>query len=90
MRIVVRGVVQGVGFRPTVHRVATSMGLNGSVLNNGSDVVIEIDGDAHGFIERLKANLPPLARIDSLEIVENRACQEPGERFFDTTEPLWH
>jgi hydrogenase maturation protein HypF len=70
MRIVIRGVVQGVGFRPTVHRVATSLGLNGFVLNNGSCVVIEIDGDARIFIERLRAHLPPLARIDSIEIVD--------------------
>jgi len=81
MRIVVRGVVQGVGFRPTVHRIATSLGLNGSVLNNGSGVVIEIDGDAHGFIEQLKAHLPPLARIDSLEIVDaTNQVREKGFR----------
>ena len=58
------------------------MGLNGSVLNNGSDVVIEIDGDAHGFIERLKANLPPLARIDSLEIVENTGLPRTRRKVF--------
>ncbi|MBM4237294.1 MAG: hypothetical protein FJ151_02285, partial [Euryarchaeota archaeon] len=44
MRIVVHGIVQGVGFRPAVHRIATSMGLSGYVQNNGSNVVIEIDG----------------------------------------------
>jgi hydrogenase maturation protein HypF len=81
MRIFVRGVVQGVGFRPTVHRIATSLGLNGSVLNNGSGVVIEIDGDAHGFIEQLKAHLPPLARIDTLEIQDTTLpVQEKGFR----------
>jgi hydrogenase maturation protein HypF len=81
MRIVIRGVVQGVGFRPTVHRIATSLGLNGSVLNNGSGVVIEIDGDAHAFIEKLKGHLPPLARIDSVEIVdETPKMQEKGFR----------
>jgi len=81
MRIVVRGVVQGVGFRPAVHRIATSLGLNGSVLNNGSGVVIEIDGDIHAFIEQLKASLPPLARIDSLEIQDlTLPAQEKGFR----------
>ena len=81
MRIVVRGVVQGVGFRPTVHRIATSLGLNGSVLNNGSGVVIEIDGDAYAFIEQLTAHLPPLARIDSLEIQDRTLlAQEKGFR----------
>lgn len=68
MRIVVHGVVQGVGFRPTVHRLATFMGLSGFVQNNGSNVVIEVDRDAEEFVRRLKENLPVLARIDSIEI----------------------
>ncbi|MBN1109659.1 MAG: acylphosphatase, partial [Methanomassiliicoccales archaeon] len=55
MRITVRGVVQGVGFRPTVHRLAVSMGLHGYVQNNGSNVVIEVDGDGKEFVSRLKA-----------------------------------
>ena len=71
MRILIRGVVQGVGFRPTVYRVATSLGLNGYVLNNGSGVIIEIDGDGNEFIKQLKVHLPQLARIDSLEIVDD-------------------
>jgi len=83
----VRGIVQGVGFRPTVHRVATSLGLNGYVLNNGSGVVIEIDGDAQGFIEQLKEHLPPLARIDSLEIVseERPKALEKGFKILPST-----
>ncbi|MBI0583456.1 MAG: carbamoyltransferase HypF [Methanomassiliicoccus sp.] len=68
MRIVVHGIVQGVGFRPTVHRIATSMGLRGFVLNNGSNVVIVVDRQAEEFVQRLKAELPPLARLDSVEI----------------------
>ena len=55
MKIVVRGIVQGVGFRPTVHRVATTMGLNGYVQNNGSNVVIEVDREAEEFVKRLRA-----------------------------------
>lgn len=81
MRIVVHGVVQGVGFRPTVHRVATSMGLNGFVLNNGSNVVIEVDRDAEEFAQRLREQLPPLATIDSLEIVKGMDERELGEGF---------
>ncbi|MCX6650668.1 MAG: carbamoyltransferase HypF [Methanomassiliicoccales archaeon] len=68
MRVTVWGVVQGVGFRPTVHRLASSMGLHGYVQNNGSNVVIEIDGDAQEFVSRLKAALPPLARLDEVVI----------------------
>ncbi len=71
MRIVVRGVVQGVGFRPTVHRIATSMDLNGWVQNNGSNVVIVVDRDADAFVQRLRDELPPLARLDSVEVLES-------------------
>ena len=81
MRIVIRGIVQGVGFRPTVYRVAASLGLNGHVLNNGSEVVIEVDGDANEFIAQLKEHLPPLARIDSLDIIDEVAA-EPLEKGF--------
>src|SRR5512137_2625430 len=70
MRIVVHGVVQGVGFRPTVHRIAVSMGVNGYVQNNGSNVVIVVDREAEEFVRRLRAQLPPLAQIDSVEISE--------------------
>jgi hydrogenase maturation protein HypF len=66
----VRGVVQGVGFRPTVHRLATELGLGGSVRNDAEGVWIELDGDAVAigrFVERLKAERPARARIDAIE-----------------------
>ena len=68
MKITVHGIVQGVGFRPTVHRIATSMGISGWVQNNGTNVVIEVDRDPDLFVKRLKEELPPLARLDSIEI----------------------
>jgi hydrogenase maturation protein HypF len=70
MKITVYGIVQGVGFRPTVYRVARSMGLKGFVLNNGSNVEIHIDKDAEKFLENLKGALPALARIDRAEFEE--------------------
>jgi len=69
MRFTIRGVVQGVGFRPTVYRVAKSMGLRGTVRNDGAYVVIETDGNA-SFIDRLKAELPALALIESVDCEE--------------------
>lgn len=75
MRIVVHGIVQGVGFRPTVYRIATSMGLRGYVQNNGSNVVIVVDRLAEEFVRRLRDELPPLARLDSVEITpSDDAC----------------
>ena len=43
MRILIRGTVQGVGFRPMVYRSALKVGASGSVWNNGSDVIIDTD-----------------------------------------------
>jgi hydrogenase maturation protein HypF len=67
MRFRITGIVQGVGFRPTVVRVARAMGLNGHVRNDGTGVDIVVDGDGESFIERLRAELPPLARIAAVE-----------------------
>ncbi len=71
LRIEVGGAVQGVGFRPTVYRVATALGLAGWVSNTAQGVVIEIEGpDASvaGFADRLRAEMPPLAVVRSLQI----------------------
>ncbi len=67
------GVVQGVGFRPYVFRLAMEMGLKGFVRNTGSGVLIEVEGEnenTRGFVERLKAEAPPLARITALDARE--------------------
>ncbi len=67
---IVTGQVQGVGFRPHVYRLALECGLCGSVRNTERGVRIEAQGDALAvdrFALRLRAELPPLARIASLE-----------------------
>ncbi len=70
-RISVRGVVQGVGFRPFVYRTATRHNLRGWVCNTSEDVRIEIEGEG-GDIERfeleLRTQAPPLAHIDGVTI----------------------
>ncbi|WP_435103325.1 carbamoyltransferase HypF [Arhodomonas sp. AD133] len=65
----VRGLVQGVGFRPTVWRLATECGLDGEVWNDGDGVVIRIWGESgvrQRLLDRLIHEPPPLARIDAL------------------------
>ena len=65
MRIIIEGTVQGVGFRPMVQRVASSLGLRGRVWNDGSKVMIDVD-DADALIEGIKRSLSPLAIIDRI------------------------
>lgn len=68
-RVTVRGVVQGVGFRPFVHTLATGLGLTGHVANGPQGLVAEVQGPqaaVEDFCRRLAAQAPPLARIDSL------------------------
>jgi hydrogenase maturation protein HypF len=67
----VKGLVQGVGFRPFVYRLATDLGLSGSVCNKGGFVEIElvaVEKDVFSFIKRLKSEVPPIARIDRIEL----------------------
>ncbi|MDQ5808395.1 MAG: acylphosphatase, partial [Actinomycetota bacterium] len=65
----VDGVVQGVGFRPFVHRLAHELDLAGFVLNDARGVVVEVEGEEDAvtaFLARLPHEGPPLARITSL------------------------
>src|SRR5215831_16670677 len=66
----VRGLVQGVGFRPTVWRLARNRGLAGWVANDGAGVLIALQGPDHliaDFLAELQRAPPPLARIDAIE-----------------------
>ncbi|MYS62344.1 carbamoyltransferase HypF [Streptomyces sp. SID5468] len=68
-RVVVRGIVQGVGFRPFVHGLAGELGLAGYVINNAGGVVAEVEGDpgrVHVFCRRISADAPPRAVIHSV------------------------
>ncbi len=80
--LAVNGLVQGVGFRPFVHRLATEERLSGFVSNNTDGVTIEVEGSAanlDSFLTRLRAEAPPLARIDS---VTARTIPPNGEKNF--------
>lgn len=67
----VTGVVQGVGFRPFVHRLAMRHGLEGWVRNESGEVRIHVEGappQLTGFVAELRSEAPPLARIDRLDV----------------------
>jgi hydrogenase maturation protein HypF len=70
MKLIFKGVVQGVGFRPTIYRIAKKLNLNGYVLNKGSEVEVVIDKRKDEFIKQVKKNLPSIAKIT--EIIEKK------------------
>ncbi len=67
-RVAIRGVVQGVGFRPHVYSLATTLDLAGAVWNDANGVVAEVEGDPAAldtFCRRVVADAPPLALVES-------------------------
>jgi hydrogenase maturation protein HypF len=84
--VVVRGAVQGVGFRPFVYRLATELGLTGWVLNSADGVFLEVEGaesKLHEFRRRLQLEKPAIAFIQSLEATFRDAA---GYRQFEIRE----
>ena len=82
MAITVRGVVQGVGFRPFVYNAARAESLSGWVLNESDAVRIEVQGGGEAvdrFLHKLRQRHPPQARIDDLAIQEIAAGTTPVE-----------
>jgi len=69
VEITVQGIVQGVGFRPFVYRLAKGLGLFGTIINTDHGVVVDLEGKNKGLIDFLKvlrSDPPPLARISSI------------------------
>jgi hydrogenase maturation protein HypF len=82
IKITVRGIVQGVGFRPFVFNLAERLGVHGWVLNNSSGVEIEAEATAEtlqSFVQALRAQAPPRALIETLQ---TREIEPLGERGF--------
>jgi len=82
-RVLVQGIVQGVGFRPTVYGYAQKHGVTGWILNSAHGVEIEIHGEPHkleAFLQELRKNPPVLAKIDAFEV------SEAPTRFFSSFE----
>ncbi len=73
LRISIKGVVQGVGFRPFVHKLATELNIRGFVVNTSDGVFMAVEGESIAvFIDRLRTESPPLSKIMSIEM-------SPGE-----------
>jgi len=93
LRLQMSGLVQGVGFRPFVYRLAEESGLNGYVLNDPSGILIEVEGDKDrldSFRRRIVIERPALSKIYSLQHAyledagfnnfEIRESEEKGEK----------
>jgi len=69
-RLVITGIVQGVGFRPFIHRLATRLGLSGWVLNSTEGVVVEVEGKPDlldRFARAIPLEAPPRAHVDRID-----------------------
>ena len=87
----VTGVVQGVGFRPFVHRLAVRHALRGWVRNQAADVLIAVEGEAgalSAFITDLCVEAPPLARIDAIDELPQTVSGLPVFHIAASSAPL--
>ncbi len=70
VRVIIKGIVQGVGFRPFIYRLANECSLTGSINNDLQGVEIEVQGlydNIEAFLMQVKAQAPPVSRIKSME-----------------------
>src|SRR5271169_4248504 len=77
--IEVGGIVQGVGFRPFVYRLANECGLTGLIANTPAGVSIEVQGESEAvekFLERLPKEIPPLAKVTGIAARDAELLQE--------------
>ncbi|HVA01524.1 MAG TPA: carbamoyltransferase HypF [Terriglobia bacterium] len=82
-----RGIVQGVGFRPFVFRLAQGLGLSGYVLNSSEGVIAEIEGSEPmltRFLEDIRSQSPPLAEIAEVTVSEVAPNGEHGFRILES------
>ncbi|MDR2966993.1 MAG: carbamoyltransferase HypF [Methanobacteriaceae archaeon] len=85
-KILVQGIVQGVGFRPTVYRIAKTLNLRGYVRNLGNIVEIilfENEEKTKKFISNLKEEAPPISKINSINLQWMEKCEHPYPKNID-------
>ena len=83
----VRGLVQGVGFRPHAHALAHRLGLTGWVKNDESGVELEVQGEAcDDFVRLLRVEAPPLSRVDAIEVEPRELLLHEGAFVIEASE----
>lgn len=97
LRIQIKGIVQGVGFRPFVYKLAVQQSLKGWVRNTSAGVDIEIEGEEaqlKEFLKNLKSNPPAMASIDEIKISKRQPngftefVIKPSEQIPDSFQPI--
>ena len=81
VEVKIKGIVQGVGFRPFIHRLVREHGLKGTIRNTSSGVTMELEGEESAisrFLSVLPQKAPPLA------VIEEISSREIPERGFET------
>jgi hydrogenase maturation protein HypF len=87
----ISGIIQGVGFRPFIYRIAKAQGLTGHVANTAAGVIIEIDGtkqEIEDFTKAITREIPPLATIKELHVVESEIGPDAISQSFQIIESL--
>ncbi len=92
-QIRIRGTVQGVGFRPFVRNLARRLGIGGFVRNTEAGVEIEAEIEGEGrqiavFLERLRTECPPLARIAEIDVADLEPAGETGFEIRQSARPV--
>ena len=91
LTVSVRGVVQGVGFRPFVYQLVTRHGLKGWVCNTSEDVKIDVEGEQIAldkFLVDLEGTAPPLAHIESIRTAREKPVGYERFEILDSEEEI--
>ena len=88
-KLIITGIVQGVGFRPFVYRIANQLGLRGQVFNDKSGVIIELTVDEQSlnkFVDLIRTEKPAPSAIDKIKIVKGNRIFADGFRIIESRE----
>ncbi len=72
LNIIIKGIVQGVGFRPFVYKLSANLNLKGIIINSGSGIIIEVEGSQYNlqsFLSKLHDEKPITSKIDIIKII---------------------
>ncbi|UCD66681.1 MAG: carbamoyltransferase HypF [Deltaproteobacteria bacterium] len=90
-RVEVSGIIQGVGFRPLIYRLAKTIGLTGQVANTAAGVTIELDGteqDIERFAKSIYSEKPPLASIEEFRVIKSDIEPDDTHQNFQIIESI--